>query len=510
MSKPERSLSDEVKQAIAELPTGCPSKTRMRKIINAFIKSREISAQEVYHNIMGYPYVRKSRKVIYIPTGWRKDRHRLLKSKKEREKLDPTSTDVFWDNIIDRYEKRRCCVASANPRKPAEPSERVPGCRCSQERKDSIANIPLCLFVASYELPQPKGGVRKWDAEREEGSEESEPEEGTADGGGEGEGEGIEQQQPDYDEGRFVEEEDDEGEEEHLDVEALEGLPDDVYLLGRKPPMRKRRKKAIIRYHRYNTETDAEQFSYTQLLLFLPFWKERENLDLVNNDKESYKQWLEDERERIQQIAVDFESFSELIAVAFEEMDKDRLAEKMAQDLDDAEDGEDEGEEDAEKRAVLDFLAPDDFFVEENIFDGLDPPENEGGPVGDTGPNPGMQYNNKQEILAELEQMKKMMNQGQTDAFQTACSYMQSFKESEGKSFTERPIFLSGAGGTRNIYSIGPFLISAPKFRLWQVVCDQSNPTGASSSIPQGLDGDFVLEVEPQVSRLGTWESLRI
>jgi hypothetical protein len=47
VAKAERQLSEEVKAALASLPRDAPARVRMRKHVNAFIRSRKMSAQEV-------------------------------------------------------------------------------------------------------------------------------------------------------------------------------------------------------------------------------------------------------------------------------------------------------------------------------------------------------------------------------------------------------------------------------------------------------------------------------
>ena len=43
---------------------------------------------------------------IYVPTGLKKNRTRMLRSLSTLEKMHPDDTNVFASNIIDKYESR--------------------------------------------------------------------------------------------------------------------------------------------------------------------------------------------------------------------------------------------------------------------------------------------------------------------------------------------------------------------------------------------------------------------
>lgn len=81
--------------------------SRMLKIGYCVLKSRKLSAQEaVYRLLPDLNLIISSRSVLTLNTKPPEKRFRVLKSKQEREELDNTSTDIFYNNMIDYYHAR--------------------------------------------------------------------------------------------------------------------------------------------------------------------------------------------------------------------------------------------------------------------------------------------------------------------------------------------------------------------------------------------------------------------
>lgn len=89
-----------------QMPASSQS-SRMLKIGYCVLKSRKLSAQEaVYRLLPDLNLIISSRSDLTLNTKPPEKRFRVLKSKQEREELDNTSTDIFYNNMIDYYHAR--------------------------------------------------------------------------------------------------------------------------------------------------------------------------------------------------------------------------------------------------------------------------------------------------------------------------------------------------------------------------------------------------------------------
>lgn len=439
VAKAERSLAEEIKKLVADLPSNAPQMKKMRAKGNAFMKTREMSAQEAYHNCMGFPYIRKSRRCLFIPTGFPQERYRLLKSRAEREKLPPDSTEVFVENLIEKYERRACCERAT--RRADVPC----GCRWSAE----VKKMSLAVFASCYETP-PKSSKRDDDEEEEDGEDTGETlQERLEEHEEDDDQEELFHRLPDYEEGRFVEEDDDR-DEEYQDKEAMHKLPPIIYLHGRKWTLKRRTRRAVIRYHQFDELKDTERRYYSYLLLYKAFGVEKVDLNMaLNGQHNSYKDWFAAEKKSIEEISAKFECFADLIAAAFKNIEEERdwEREKMLQELDKGVGWD--GEEDSEDDGMQQFLDPDDLVMDFDVFDGVDEGPGAGGnwelpPV--VGP---AQYTSKAEMLAKLELLRSQLNDGQKAAHRVAMERASEYDRCQkaGIPYKGSPIFISGAGG---------------------------------------------------------------
>ena len=104
LCKPEHAMSELMKKASKEA-YGKDIKGKMLSIGNTFLSKREVSTHEEIKRVLSLPMRHSNIDVLYVPTGLKKNRTRMLKSLSTLEKMHPDHTNVFASNIIDKYEK---------------------------------------------------------------------------------------------------------------------------------------------------------------------------------------------------------------------------------------------------------------------------------------------------------------------------------------------------------------------------------------------------------------------
>ena len=105
LCKPEHAMSKLMKKASKEA-YGKDIKGKMLSIGNTFLTKREVSTHEAIKRVLSLPMRHSNIEVLYVPTGLKKNRTRMLKSLSTLEKMHPDDTNVFASNIIDKYEDR--------------------------------------------------------------------------------------------------------------------------------------------------------------------------------------------------------------------------------------------------------------------------------------------------------------------------------------------------------------------------------------------------------------------
>jgi len=100
MSKLMRDVCKDVKNGNLTL------KERLRKFVNVFMNSSEISAQEAAFWVLGLPLSSCSRHSIYLNTSLPEERVILVKSKDELDQLEDDSNDIAVEGIMDHYIQR--------------------------------------------------------------------------------------------------------------------------------------------------------------------------------------------------------------------------------------------------------------------------------------------------------------------------------------------------------------------------------------------------------------------
>ena len=124
LCKPEHAMSELMKKACKEA-VGSGMKEKLHDIGHVFRTKREISTTEAIVRSLSMPLRRSNIDVIYVPTGLKKNRTRVLKPKQVLERMhevNPDDEDVFALSIFDKY---------AN-------------------RPDTLENVCLAYFVSNY------------------------------------------------------------------------------------------------------------------------------------------------------------------------------------------------------------------------------------------------------------------------------------------------------------------------------------------------------------------------
>ena len=73
---------------------------------NVFFTERKVSTHEAMIRLLYLPMRSSNIAVIFIPTGFREERTRLLKPAAVLNTLDPDDPSVFCTTVLDRYASR--------------------------------------------------------------------------------------------------------------------------------------------------------------------------------------------------------------------------------------------------------------------------------------------------------------------------------------------------------------------------------------------------------------------
>ncbi|XP_066930030.1 uncharacterized protein [Clytia hemisphaerica] len=103
--KPERNMSELMKKAHKEA-TGKAVKDKLRAIGNVFLTKREVSSHEAIKRTLSLKMRTSNIDTVYIPTGPKEKRVRMLKSPSDLAKLESESKNVYKKNMVDKYQNR--------------------------------------------------------------------------------------------------------------------------------------------------------------------------------------------------------------------------------------------------------------------------------------------------------------------------------------------------------------------------------------------------------------------
>ena len=105
LCKPEHTMSELMKKAYKEA-SGKDIKENLRSIGNVFITKREVSTHEAIKRVLSLSMRTSNIDTIYIDTGIKKNRTRILKSQSVLQTMDPEDNNAYATNIIDKYANR--------------------------------------------------------------------------------------------------------------------------------------------------------------------------------------------------------------------------------------------------------------------------------------------------------------------------------------------------------------------------------------------------------------------
>ena len=107
MLKSQASMSRLLNMTLRDLEKGNVSlKEKLLRLANKFQNCSEISAQECVYHLLGMPVSYCSRNVVFVMTWRTKDRYTMLKDKRILEMMSPDSTNIYNPGLIDQYCKR--------------------------------------------------------------------------------------------------------------------------------------------------------------------------------------------------------------------------------------------------------------------------------------------------------------------------------------------------------------------------------------------------------------------
>ena len=100
--QPEKAMSEFMKKGSREA-TDKGIREKLRKIGDAFLTKREIGIHEAAQRLQSESFRRSNIFVLYIPRGSQKDHIRMLKSRDILDRMDPNDTNIFANNLIEKY-----------------------------------------------------------------------------------------------------------------------------------------------------------------------------------------------------------------------------------------------------------------------------------------------------------------------------------------------------------------------------------------------------------------------
>lgn len=162
ISKSEREMGMLLKQTKIEAEEGnCEARQTLKKIGSAYLKHREVSAQEAVYRVCNLKMKECSRKVVFVPVGENPTRlskplsqikRRTHKEKEEDNEEGDEEEDLWMTNIVERYENRPSktmfhdmCLAEF----------------CSEYRVLAKSQVPKTPNENVFELQNSKGFIQK-------------------------------------------------------------------------------------------------------------------------------------------------------------------------------------------------------------------------------------------------------------------------------------------------------------------------------------------------------------
>ena len=105
LCKPEKKMSELMKKASKEAYRD-DIRGKLKAVGNVFLRNRELSLHEAIKRLLSGPFRRSNIATQYIPTGPQSDRIRMLKPRQILDEMDPSDTNIFATNMIEKYANR--------------------------------------------------------------------------------------------------------------------------------------------------------------------------------------------------------------------------------------------------------------------------------------------------------------------------------------------------------------------------------------------------------------------
>ena len=105
LCKAEHGMSELMKKASKEAGSE-PVRQRLRKVGDIFLKNRELSTHECIVRVLSLPMRTSNIGVIFIPTGLKEQRTRMLKPAGILDTMDPDDPNIYCTNFLERYANR--------------------------------------------------------------------------------------------------------------------------------------------------------------------------------------------------------------------------------------------------------------------------------------------------------------------------------------------------------------------------------------------------------------------
>ncbi len=436
VSKCEPAVTDALRQVVDNFDGSENARKKFFKIGNAFFNSRAMSVQEAIHSLMGWAYVRKSRAVIFVPTGMPNDRMRMRKPDAVLEMMGQNRTDIFVPNLIEKYEHR--------------PNEEFP----------ILLGLSLASFAANYRLTSKKPVV----------------------------------QTPTQDNDLEEPDEIEDGNDEDEAVGDGDQLPNG-FEIHRYGHARKMLRKRVIRYYKYDIAKEEEKFYYSYLLLFFPFIDENRDLALngPNGHFKSFKEFFISKRDVIMENAREYEMFVDVIEAAYERI-RTETTERIEELIDDKfgdrafDIADDLSLDDDSENGLQDLINPEPGPTD--VFIGV--PGNDDVPSVEYVPTYyQISVEDARRLLAER---LLTFNSDQRTAFDRGKELMEQYAECHAKhhSYRGNVLFVSGPGGTGKSHLLHALRwLSHSMFATspTDMVCLVVAPTGVAAV---GVDGTTI------------------
>jgi hypothetical protein len=380
VTKDEREMGT-LLQAVQKESADSGIKQQMKRCGQAFLNARSVTAQEAAYRVLGLPLHKSNFQTVWIPTGLPTERVGLLKPSTVLTNMEDDDEDIFIPGILDKY-----------------------SCRPQQ-----LDNWFLALFASWYKS----------------GSE-------------------IKEDKNDFQPDILQEDHTVEQAQEFDLYQEIENSPSAIRIsmLTATVQMKKRKRQAVIRYHKFSEYRQPESFYHSQLLLFLP-WRQ-EDLDLLQ-DFETYLDCYNANKDIIEQNKSYIHKHEQLINEALENTDDhpenawDTIAAQTQQEQCDCED------QGAEVDPDHQILLPEENTAQDNT----QLPE----PRGNT--SIAMAIDTQPTILPFDDYCKhiRSLNKEQYEVIQIVLNWCTTYRQTKSKP-DPLHLYVSGGAGTGKSYLI--------------------------------------------------------